>query len=330
MSFNQAHASRIARQQEIVGIRDYRYDDERQRRRRQDAAEQPNGMTAKETLFWWMRERERIRRRKEKGLPKPWTSDEILQTNKFTNVYRDMDKVSRDLKEQVLDRWSPKTDGYESLLVRDVIAYRLFNHPETWCRIWPLLDDWDEKRAIRTLKRAHERGHKIFTGAYVCGNNGESGSKIEKYCGALTVAFAELPRIVQGILAKPTIENATLILQKHIPFVGMFVAYEFASDLRLTPLLSDAPDIMTWANPGKGAQRGLRRINGLPAKGTYPRQKAIDEMRELLAESQQPGVLSRHMRPLEMRDIEHSLCETDKYLRILNGEGKTRSRYAGI
>ena len=30
---------------------------------------------------------------------------------------------------------------------------------------------------------------------------------------------------------------------------------------------------------------------------------------------------------LEMRDIEHSLCEFDKYERVRNGEGKPRGRY---
>jgi hypothetical protein len=28
-----------------------------------------------------------------------------------------------------------------------------------------------------------------------------------------------------------------------------------------------------------------------------------------------------------MRDIEHSLCETDKYLRVKNGEGRPRAKY---
>ena len=30
---------------------------------------------------------------------------------------------------------------------------------------------------------------------------------------------------------------------------------------------------------------------------------------------------------LEMRDIEHTLCEFDKYERVRNGEGKPRSIY---
>jgi hypothetical protein len=32
---------------------------------------------------------------------------------------------------------------------------------------------------------------------------------------------------------------------------------------------------------------------------------------------------------LELRDIEHSLCETDKWLRVALGQGRPRSKYPG-
>jgi len=108
---------------------------------------------------------------------------------------------------------------------------------------------------------------------------------------------------------------------------GDFVAYEIVSDLRWTPLLSKASDILTWANPGPGATRGLNRIHGRPLKAKPAKSQLIREMRALLKESQQPGRLANHMRPLEARDIEHALCELDKYLRVKNREGRPRSHY---
>lgn len=50
-------------------------------------------------------------------------------------------------------------------------------------------------------------------------------------------------------------------------------------------------------------------------------------MRELL--EQAPSNLPVDFPALEMRGIEHSLCEADKYLRVLNGEGKPRARFNG-
>ena len=46
------------------------------------------------------------------------------------------------------------------------------------------------------------------------------------------------------------------------PYMGPFMAYEVVTDLRHTHLLENATDIMTWANPGPGAMRGLNRLTG--------------------------------------------------------------------
>mgnify|MGYP005994584353 CR=1 FL=1 len=49
------------------------------------------------------------------------------------------------------------------------------------------------------------------------------------------------------------------------------------------------------------------------------------EMQELLDLS--PNYLQGHMEPLEMRDIEHCLCEFDKYERVRLGQGRPRAKY---
>jgi hypothetical protein len=51
-------------------------------------------------------------------------------------------------------------------------------------------------------------------------------------------------------------------------------------------------------------------------------------MRELLEMSR--TCLPDFVPPLELREIEHSLCETDKYLRVANGEGRPRAKYEGV
>ena len=108
---------------------------------------------------------------------------------------------------------------------------------------------------------------------------------------------------------------------------GTFMAYEVTSDLRHTKWLREARDILTWANPGPGARRGLNRIHGRLVKRQQSPYRCLCEMRELLQ------VASQHLPStfpaLEMRDIEHTLCEFDKYERVRLGEGKPRGRYSG-
>jgi hypothetical protein len=110
------------------------------------------------------------------------------------------------------------------------------------------------------------------------------------------------------------------------------MAYEMVTDMRHTPLLNDAKDIMTWANMGPGAQRGLRRL-GYPAtnqkQGNESMRALLDNWTEKLwAKIPEPYTAADYPL-LEMRDIEHSLCETDKYLRTKNGEGFPRGKFPG-
>jgi hypothetical protein len=188
-------------------------------------------------------------------------------------------------------------------------------------------DAWDEEEAKRILKHAQARREQIFTGAYIVTNNGSTRPKIDIVCEAITSAREMASGLVKMIRADRTLENATAVIAKYVPMCAPFTAYEIVCDRHWTPLLSRAPDILTWANPGPGATRGLNRIHGRPVKQKTARQLLLGEMRELLKESQQPGRLGKHMQSLEMRDVERSLCKLDKYLRAKNGEGRPRSRY---
>jgi len=102
--------------------------------------------------------------------------------------------------------------------------------------------------------------------------------------------------------------------------VGKFVGYEMVCDLRFTNVL-DAVDTLTWANVGPGAERGLRRLGMDPT---------LESMRELLSRKNelQSYVFDCEW-PFELREIEHSLCEFDKYQRVKTGAGRPRQRYNG-
>jgi hypothetical protein len=100
-------------------------------------------------------------------------------------------------------------------------------------------------------------------------------------------------------------------------------------DLRHTRLLHDAKDKMSWANPGPGAMRGIHRLLSGSYEWEGERPDYVRAMRALLRMA--PRKLSAAVKkcgtPFEMREIEHSLCEFDKYMRIKRKEGKTRSKF---
>lgn len=277
-------------------------------------------------LFWYfLGERHQIYLNRKDGKPWPWTEDKILKTYKFTNVFRQLDRVTTELTKQVIQ--SPKAKKRLDLLVFNIIKFRMFNWPDTYEALGGFRSSWNEKKAIKKLKKLRKAGHKIFTGAYMQTNGGSHRDKITMTCKAITEFYRQRKKLANIIRESRTVEHWVYQLQK-FPLVGPFVAYELATDIRHLAdigVLVEPYDIMTWANPGPGARRGLNRIYGRPLKNRTPVKKMISEMVEILE-------LSRTERPtwlpaLELRDIEHSLCEFDKYMRVKRGQGKPRSRY---
>jgi hypothetical protein len=106
------------------------------------------------------------------------------------------------------------------------------------------------------------------------------------------------------------------------------MAYEIVTDLQHTPgFLDRAPDIMTWANAGPGAIRGLNRIHGRPLEQQHPKQKTNEEMREILQASQDPTNWPADWPSWDMRTVEHTGCEWDKYERLRLGQGTVKGVY---
>lgn len=119
-----------------------------------------------------------------------------------------------------------------------------------------------------------------------------------------------------------TLERAAKWLHPFHGF-GPFLGYEVATDLRHTRYLCAAPDIQTWAGSGPGARRGLNRIFSRPLNFQLKEPQIVAEIQELLAlirQTAQTREQQRVLPHLEMRDVEHSLCEYDKYCRA--GEGR--------
>ena len=108
------------------------------------------------------------------------------------------------------------------------------------------------------------------------------------------------------------------------------MAYEVVTDLRHTYLLEDAEDLLTWANAGPGAMRGLNRLTGRELGYSKRSHDWVGEMQQLYKEVQTKlpvHIIQRNDLRYEMREIEGGLCEFDKYSRIFKGEGRTRSIY---
>jgi hypothetical protein len=280
-------------------------------------------------FFTFARERYLVKLRKEAGGPKPWTSDVILQEYRFCNVFREDDTVTKVVKKYI-------RDGYRNAphLVYLVALARFLNRSETIkfiCREGgPNVLDPDGAASLETLLRRFlkERGPPLTGAAYMI----KTPTGLDKIGGIMKL-LEPLRRdctTVQKIMAsRRTLRDAHEMLMCY-PFFGPFMSYEIVTDLRHTPVLFDATDKMTWCNLGPGAMRGYSRLlTGSPLKAKKHQQSSMIELCRELLNLSRTQLWQRDWPEWEMREVEHLLCEFDKYERARLGEGTPKQRYPG-
>ena len=286
-------------------------------------------------FVYWIKERESIRVKKEQGLPKPWTDDPIFQTYRFCNVEREKDTVSIWIKENWIDPYK-----YHPNLWFAMIVARLFNWPPTLKRIgFPeflhhdlhdyanSLLDWKTATRNRLKMLRDDEGGKVFTGAYLVSTNGVKMDKIDYILDrVLTPIWGQgrAPYVYNNRNAgQETLEEYWTFLRQ-FDGLGSFMAGQVVADLKFTPLLEKAYDWMTWAPLGPGSIRGLNRLHGRPLEKSLRQEQGLKEMSVL------QDIVEQELNwKLPLHNLQNCLCETDKMIRVMNGEGRPRSTYPG-
>lgn len=285
------------------------------------------------------------------GKPGPWTADPVLRDGRFCNIFRELDTVTIWIDQNIRQPYADHPHLWFMLAIA-----RYINWPDTLAELiqtkqWPDNSDFEPSWLTTALEHRAVRGDKVYTGAYMI--RAESDPSKEWYSwskhryiaeivlGRLWEDREEWQRMLEttpGVLrAFNRLETVWEKFQQH-RYVGWgpFMAYEVVTDLRHTRYLRNAPDIYTWANAGPGAIRGLNRLYGRDLAAKPRPEQTNAEMFKLMKELNaldEPGFNATFGEPcdvnprFEMRDIEHSLCEADKYERVRLGEGKMRSKY---
>ncbi len=266
-----------------------------------------------ETLLHWIRERESIRRLKESGAPRPWTTDPILREWRFCNVNRCDDTVTRWVFAHVI---APHASS-PSLWLNLVIA-RLVNWPDSLAALG-YFDTWDAERFVRVLGSL--RG-KVWTGAYMI-PAGPAGVDKARY-----LADSTLSALWERRSSAPTDGwcASWQIFIERARSMGGFLANQVVTDMKYSPVLAAAPDRETFVVAGPGTQRGLNRLHGRPLDATWKRTEAASALAELraLVVVEEPAI-TETMR--DLNNLSNCMCEFDKYERVRIGEGKPRARY---
>jgi hypothetical protein len=273
-------------------------------------------------LFAFVRERHQTYLRRRAGLPKPWTRDPILQRWRFTNVYRELDRVTR----WVAGEWREPHRDDPDLWFAMAVA-RLVNWPDTLAEVgYPV--PWDPGRFVDVLEDRARRGQKVYTGAYMIHADRHFGGSKAAYLASevfdpLWRDRAGLGRRLRGTLAQA---HAALMEYRDM---GSFMAAQVVADLKYVEPLRAAPDWWTWAASGPGSRRGLNRVLGRRKDAPWDEPQWLRRL-QALHRAVEPLVAAAKMPRLHAQDLQNCLCEFEKLERVRLGEGTPRARYPGL
>jgi len=289
---------------------------------------------------------------KEMGMKKPWTPDLILRSNYFCNVFRKLDKTSVRFIKQVIEPNEHRPDLWKTIML-----FRYISRISTY----DVLEghEFDFHWMYYKLRDMQKNKEKIFTNAFIVNSKGIGGGWDDK----VSYIFKLLKHIQDSYIQDKTSFDKLLqmigsIKEAYGCFInlsgiGPFMAYQYCMDFAYSKrYLKNASDTYTWTSLGLGARRGMNRLLFGQAKSNkilfdlriaaniyeewrneifHNLDKKIDETYALLKMTNHSfkrieiANLYEPFNHLKMCEVEHWLCEFDKYCR----GGSKKRKYDG-
>ena len=264
-------------------------------------------------------ERHRVYLRRQAGDPYPWTDDPILKEWRFTNVYRELDTVTDWIRTEWREPHASDPDLWFAMCVA-----RFVNWPNTLAQLgYPV--PWKPLKFLRVMAERRAAGEQCYSGAYMIrALPGRPGMRKEEYLAE----FVFGPLWEKRKYLRPRSENLEIyraMLQAQYG-LGSFMAGQVVADLKYVEPLRSAPDWWTFAASGPGSRRGLNRVLGRDVKS--PMTEAVFVLGCGVAREKINKRFKKEGFPeLDSMNAQNCLCESDKYNRVLLGEGQPKMRY---
>ena len=279
-------------------------------------------LPVQDRYLYWITEREKIRHARDRGEPKPWTDDEILQKYKFCNVRRMDDRVSKWL----LFNWYKKHFGHRNMLTAVTVA-RHFNTIDTFRLVkFPII--WDPHKMARKVNISHKKGNKVFSAAYMITGKANKTKADYAIFDVANKVFKRQTEIMNGIQSMEELVDRLITIKG----ISHFLGGQIAADMRwATPGMWR--DKKTWAAKGPGSQRGLNRLLERPINTTFKDHEFQIELQKVigLCVRNLPAIINHR---LEAIDYQNTLCEFFKYERTLfpgiHSSSRPKQTYPGV
>lgn len=319
-------------------------------------------------LMRFISERYRIHVRKDiLKKPRPWTENPVLQQYKFTNVFREDDRVSRAVIELV-----SHNDGLSfEEKVLNTFLLRSWNNPDTFTdfggpfrakEIYRGLELKERVRPIYYNLLLRDPDRKWWSSAYNQGGtkyawkfpdgegfsrapSEEQGRKYEDYEPDIPLRVFHIgpwlkERKVFRRIVKAESQKQAYEIIREIRGFAEFLAYQVFVDLTYIPEFPFSENEFVIAGPG--CKRGLDLVfddyNGMThEEALFWLRDNLDTCFEELHSSGadvpkwNPERLFKHREPydrcINIMSLENCFCELSKYVKAVNGTGRPRNTY---
>jgi hypothetical protein len=280
---------------------------------------------------------------------RPWTNDEILRDYKFTNVYRELDRSSQFIINNILIEHN---QSVESVVFRTLL-YRFFNLPDSFEKGEISLqsyENFDSESLWEEVKQYRRKFGNPWHTAYMANVVGISKTpdnwddkvdgKFKDFAYAVLVGES-LHSLIKVILNSKSIKELIKNTEK-IKGVSSFMSHEFYLDLIMIGKYWKQKifeyNENDYTNVGPGASLGIRLI--FPSLQPKEQIQAITWLRDLSEE-----YLSKYgdfkyidwkdykkgysigKNNISLHQIEFFACEFSKYFKMKVKAGKQRSKF---
>lgn len=272
-------------------------------------------------------ERHFIYKNKKEGKPKPWTTDPIFQNYFFCNVFRQYDKCSKWIIDNIVPLVNEDIRNWRLIILyRYISTYEIFKVVEGAGQVRNI--DW----VRRYLSSERKKNNKIFNGCFLR-NPRIKGRWVQTWQVPFFV-IKEMEECETAESAYPgnflneitTLEYMTRWFTQFSATKG-FMGYEYACDFEYTKWFNPT-DKLTWCNKGPGAQKGMSwLVYGNPNK-KFTKDQWIAYTRQLYDVMNKPFEKVFPKESITMREVEHWLCEFQKYVKYrLNYDKGVKCKY---
>lgn len=284
--------------------------------------------------------------------PFPWIDDKILSSYRFTNIHRDMDKLTIWEFNNIIKKIDEVVDDLElrkKSVLFNIILFRVFVKIDTY-ECFGFIDfqnpNWESQWEIgkeKVLKR-RELGIPNYTGSFMVNGmrrcNPDESTKNNKALNGILLCewfLKNLDVFYEFVKDSSGMEEVANYLMS-LDGLGKFNAYEFScSFAKATTHCKNS--LVSWTQdnfvyPIIGSSKGLNLI--YDSYGNLSEIEAIVYLRSIWeSELKRLGLYEEFVSMLpkslvngvDLRAIEHSLCEYYKYYKLKHGLGRVKRTF---